>query len=78
MRAVFLAGRGDPAEKGQAIPRDSKLHRDRLVSRLAAKGPGIRVGDVLGGNRKNILYKLCFYRLRSYRNRFMYIFNETD
>lgn len=49
MRPVFLAGRGDPAKKGQAVPRDSKLHGDRLVSGLAAEGPGIRIGKVSRG-----------------------------
>lgn len=49
MRPVFLASRGDPTKKGQAVPRNSKLHRDRLVSGLAANGSRIRVGDVFGG-----------------------------
>lgn len=46
---MLLTGRSDPSKKGQAISRNSKLYRDRLVSRLAAESIGIRVDNVSKG-----------------------------
>jgi len=51
MRPVLLPDRDNSAKESQALSRDNKLHRDRLVSRLATEGPGIRLGKVSTGTR---------------------------
>jgi len=50
MRPVFLAGGSNSAKKSQTVSCDSKLHGNRLVSRLAAESTGICVDDVFGSN----------------------------